>query len=339
MATLTAILKRLRLLFSLTTFTAVEHDSDGIVEVPLTMPCLSMIDVTITHDVVSIRNRKKLVYKSEWDYYIYRSIGEFLTQSTATKHKIPNKMADNLRRAMQDIELGRDDAPVVLPFDVVQQAAAENRFILIGKPTMPRRQNLRNLVATMPRVWGLECLVRGRVTEGRRFQIFFPSEEAMDTVVRRGPWAYTERMIVLQRWTPLMDMSLLNFIPLWVQCRGIPFQYMNREVIINIARNMGQYIQMDYNEEAGNRFEFVRFRLNWDINHPLKFQRYFQFTLGENTLLKFHYERLRGFCEVCGMMTHDSGRCHLKRDQRMMMLERIIKWQRERASWQPGSSH
>lgn len=161
----------------------------------------------------------------------------------------------------------------------------------------------------------------------------------MDTVVRRGPWAYTERMIVLQRWTPLMDMSLLNFIPLWVQCRGIPFQYMNREVIINIARNMGQYIQMDYNEEVGNRLEFVRFRLNWDINHPLKFQRYFQFTLGENTLLKFHYERLRGFCEVCGMMTHDSGRCHLKRDQRMMMLERIIKWQRERASWQPGSSH
>ena len=23
----------------------------------------------------------------------------------------------------------------------------------------------------------------------------------------------------------------------------------------------------------------------------------------------FHYERLRGLCEVCGMITHDSGRC------------------------------
>lgn len=107
--------------------------------------------------------------------------------------------------------------------------------------------------------------------EGRRFQFVFPSEEAMETVIRRGPWAYVERMLVLQRWTPLMDMNLLNFIPFWVQVRGIPFQYMNRSVILHIAREMGQYIQMDYNEEVGGRLEFVRFRLNWNINQPLPF--------------------------------------------------------------------
>lgn len=106
-----------------------------------------------------------------------------------------------------------------------------------------------------------------------------------------------------------MDMTMLNFIPFWIQIRGIPFQYMNRPVILQIARAMGQYIQMDYNEEAGTRLDVVRVRLNWDINHPLKFQRNFQFTQGVNTLLKFHYERLRGFCEICGNLTHDSGRC------------------------------
>ena len=218
-------------------------------------------------------------------------------------------MTDNLRRAMQDIDLGSEDAPFVLPPDVVRQAAAENRFILIGRPSMPHRQNLRNLVATMPRVWGLEGLARGRVIEGRRFQFVFPSEEAMDTVVRRGPWAYADGMIVLQRWTPLMDMALLNFIPFWIQVRGIPLQYMNRTVIVNIARVLGEYIQMDYNEEVGSRMEFVRVRLNWNVNNPLKFQRNFQFTPGVNTLLRIQYERLRGFCETCGMITHDSGAC------------------------------
>lgn len=108
-----------------------------------------------------------------------------------------------------------------------------------------------------------------------------------------------------------MDMAMLNFIPFWVQIRGIPFQYMNREVIVHIARIMGQYIQMDYNEETGSRLEFVRVRLNWNVNHPLRFQRHFQFTPGVNTLLKFQYERLRGFCESCGMITHDSGACLL----------------------------
>lgn len=108
----------------------------------------------------------------------------------------------------------------------------------------------------------------------------------MDTVLRRGPWSYADRMLVLQRWTPLMDMAMLNFIPFWIQIRGIPLQYTNREVIVNIARNIGQYIQMDYNEESGARLEFVRVRINWDVNQPLKFQRNFQFQVGVNTLLK-----------------------------------------------------
>lgn len=202
-------------------------------------------------------------------------------------------MADGIRRAMQDIDLGVNDEPFVMPQAVVQQAAAENRFILVGRPVMPRRQNLRAILAVMPHTWGLEGLVRGRITEGRRFQFVFPSEEAMETVIRRGPWSYAERMLVLQRWTPLMDMELLNFIPFWIQIRGIPLQFMNREVIVNVARAMRQqYIQMDYNEENGGRQDFVRVRLNWNINKPLRFQRNFQFTPGVNTLLRFQYERL-----------------------------------------------
>lgn len=100
------------------------------------------------------------------------------------------KMTDGIRRAMQDIDLGVNDEPFVLPQAMVQQAAAENRFILVGRPAMPRRQNLRAIITAMPRTWGSEGIVRGRTTEGRRFKFVFPSEEAMETVLRRGPWAY-----------------------------------------------------------------------------------------------------------------------------------------------------
>ncbi|XP_033146751.1 uncharacterized protein LOC117133780 [Brassica rapa] len=172
------------------------------------------------------------------------------------------KMADNIRRSLQDINFGAEDEPFVLPSDVVRQAEEENRFILIGRPVMPRKQNLRAIVATMPRNWGFDGVVRGRIIEHRRFQFVFPTEEAMDTVIRRGPWAYADRMLVLQRWTPLMDMGTLNHILFWIQIRGIPLQYMNRLVIVHIARELGEYIQMDYNEEVGGRMEFVRVRLN-----------------------------------------------------------------------------
>lgn len=112
----------------------------------------------------------------------------------------------------------------------------------------------------------------------------------MDTVMRRGPWAFDDRMLVLLKWTPLMELELLNFIMFLIQVRGILLQFMNHEVIHHTARAMGQYIQMEYNEEVGGRLKIFRVRLNLNVTHPLRFQRHFQFTLGVNTLLSFHYE-------------------------------------------------
>lgn len=132
-------------------------------------------------------------------------------------------MADNLQRALQDIDLGGfDDVPIALPIDVVQQVETENRFTIMDRPVMPRRQNIRSISATLPRNWGKTGLVHGRIVEGRRFQFVFPSVESMETVLHRGPWAFANRMLVLQRWTPLRIPLMLNYIPLWVQIRGIP---------------------------------------------------------------------------------------------------------------------
>lgn len=108
-------------------------------------------------------------------------------------------MANNIRRALQNIDLGIDDVPFTLPPTIVQQAANENRFCLIGRPIMPHKQNLRQILGALPRSWGMIGLVRGRIVENWRFQFVFPSEESMETVLRRGPWSYAERMLVLQR--------------------------------------------------------------------------------------------------------------------------------------------
>ena len=265
------------------------------------------------------------------DPFIYRDAPSMSSDNGLFKHgsplqqpaisiipKIPNfyplrfyqllsQMADNLRRAVQDINLGFDDIPFALPEDVVNQAVAENRFILFGRPVIPRRQNLRSIVASMPRIWGQSGLVHGRITEGRQFQFIFPTEESLETVVRRGPWAFNDRMLLLQRWEP--QMPLLPFISFWVQIRGIPFQFLNRGIVEHIGRALGQVLDVDFDVEAVARVDFARVLLHWDITHPLRFQRHFQFTAGVNTLLRFRWERLRGFCEVCGMLTHDSGAC------------------------------
>ena len=207
-------------------------------------------------------------------------------------YKVLAKMGDNLRRAVQEINLGVDDVPYALPPEVVANAAAEHRFLLMGRPVMPRRQNLRSIIASMPRVWGQSGLVHGRIVGGNQFLFIFPSEESLDLVIRRGPWAFNDRMLILRQWNPLDNQPLINFIPFWIQIRGIPFHYLNREVISHIGRSLGNLMEVDYDAESAARVEFVRVRIDWDTQLPLRFQRHFQFQVGENTLLRFRYERL-----------------------------------------------
>lgn len=126
----------------------------------------------------------------------------------------------------------------------------------------------------------------------------------MELVLRRGPWDFADRMLILQRWTPLMNPLLPRFIPFWIQIHGIPFQYLNEEVVSYIGRGICQFMEADYNLEAVMRMAYVRVRINWNVDEPLRFRRNFQFTPGVNTMLRLTYERLRGFCEVCGCVYH-----------------------------------
>jgi len=135
-------------------------------------------------------------------------------------------MTDKIRKHLQDISLGIEDEIVNLPLDLCEDAANESRFSLIVKPTNPRKQNLRAMLSTMPRLWGVGDEVTGRILENRKVQFLFQSEESMLSVLRRGPWSFNNWMCVVQKWTPLHSDEDLKRIPFWVQIRGIPLNFL-----------------------------------------------------------------------------------------------------------------
>lgn len=197
----------------------------------------------------------------------------------------------------------------MLPHEVCNEAVRVNQFSLMGRPLMRRKQNIRAVVNSLPRIWGLSGLVNGRLIDRTRFQFVFPSEEMMRSVINRGPWAYNERMLVIKRWTPEMTEESLDSIPFWIQIRGIPIQYLTAPVIQHIGDRLGGAIEVDFNPETATAIEFVRVKVLWNVNSPLRLKKNFQFAPGANTLLRLRYERLKGFCETCGMLTHDTGEC------------------------------
>ncbi|XP_024009608.1 uncharacterized protein LOC112084606 [Eutrema salsugineum] len=222
-------------------------------------------------------------------------------------------MGDNVHRRLQDLSLGVEDEPIALPASVCNQAASANRYAIISATVNARKQHLRTLIGHMPRLWGFGNNVIGRIVGQNQFQFVFQSEEAMNLTLRRGPWSFNEWMIVLQRWSPNIEDEAMKIIPFWIQIRGIPLQYLTRPMIRFIGDKLGPVVEVDF-DEASTRVDFVRVKVNWNLENPLRFQRNFQFGVNENTVIRFWYERLRNFCNKCGLLTHELKDCPLNLD-------------------------
>lgn len=79
----------------------------------------------------------------------------FLSNFLAKRHHFFSKLLQiPAQHGITRYQFRVSDTLIDLPKEVVKQAAYENWFIIVGSPVMPRRQNLRAIVASMSRNWG-----------------------------------------------------------------------------------------------------------------------------------------------------------------------------------------
>ena len=77
-----------------------------------------------------------------------------------------------------------------------------------------------------------------------------------------------------------------------------------------VGNILGYVVDVDFDENT-NQLGFIRVKLAWNLDDPLRFQRNIQFQANENTIIKFRFERLRNFCTKCGSLKHDANECAL----------------------------
>lgn len=223
-------------------------------------------------------------------------------------------MTERMMNRLQNLTLGITDEPITLPAEVCDEAASSTPFSIVAMRLNPRKQNLRALALQLPRLWGVADSVNGRVIGPDKVQFRFPSEETMNLILRRSPWSFAEWMVTLHRWSPNLSDDASKVIPFWIQIRGIPLQYLTEPMIRFIGDILAPVVDVDFDENLTTRVDFVRVKVLWNTDHPLRFQRNFQFGQNEYTILSFKYERLRCFCQTCGMLTHDRYECPLRDD-------------------------
>ncbi|CAA0360651.1 unnamed protein product [Arabidopsis thaliana] len=187
---------------------------------------------------------------------------------------------------------------------ILQQESSSLMNRLIARPLNPRAQNMFLVIASLPRSWGLNERVHGRILDGTYVQFLFQYELDLLSVLRKEPWLFNNWFVVNQRWEIFLAIDFLTTIELWVQIRGIPMPYVYVETVSDIAHDLGHIIHIDFHEATTNQIAYIRVRVRFEITDRLRFFQRIRFDSEETAILRFQYEKLRRICSHCLRFTH-----------------------------------
>ncbi|CAN0880549.1 hypothetical protein LINGRAHAP2_LOCUS13717 [Linum grandiflorum] len=144
-------------------------------------------------------------------------------------------------------------------------------------------------------------------------QFVFPSLKDKERVFQTQPWAFKSAIINLMEYeTPsLMAFDKLQFMPLVIQLKGIPYPYNTAKFCAKLVEPLGTVISSDlfskYPDGHGTRFVKCTVRINLlqsiagRVQAVVPGQQHFWVLL--------RYEDIPTVCFVCGMLVHGYNNC------------------------------
>lgn len=112
-------------------------------------------------------------------------------------------------------------------------------------------------------------------------------------------------MVILQKWEPVISQSFPSQIPSWIQLKGIPLHYWDREITKDIGEALGHF------EEAELTPNTTRIRVLINGLNPLIQEIIIDFDKGVEAKVSLTYEKLKNYCTKSYRLTHEKAECSL----------------------------
>ncbi|KAG7543484.1 Reverse transcriptase domain [Arabidopsis thaliana x Arabidopsis arenosa] len=233
-------------------------------------------------------------------------------------------MEYTLDKALQEMSL-ENEKPIVLKNLPKYSSAERNGCSIIGKLLCPENQKMTGVIHEMPRLWRVYNRARGIALPEDKFQFIFDSESDMLTVLEAGAWTFNDWSMTLECWVENPSEDYLRILPIWIRLRHIPVNFNTAETIREIAEHIGQVTHVAFDPLRPQSRGFVRVRVLFDVNKPLKNTRNVELPTGEVVAIGIEYERIRKRCYQCLRLTHDKEHCPLNPSNRQAIATGRIK--------------
>lgn len=177
---------------------------------------------------------------------------------------------------------------------------------LIGRCMNPAEQDIKALIVTYPKIWNLVDKVVGLDLGLGRFQFDFDHEEDIEAVLQMQPYYFDYWMVSLVRWQPKKTLNYPSDITFWVKVQGVPLEFWAVPTFESIGNALGDTVEVDHDyrrvKVVVDGFKELCFETTVDFKGG-------EFHDGEEVLVSLKYEKLFGYCTICGSLCHEEELC------------------------------
>ncbi|KAK4424714.1 hypothetical protein Salat_1665000 [Sesamum alatum] len=215
------------------------------------------------------------------------------------------------------LSLTEDEAAgVIIPQAALDKGSSAYRLTLVGRLLSHRTVLFHALKGSLVHlIQATRGMVVHKVSESR-FCLVFSHQEDLRRVLDLRPWIFDKNLLIFQPLAQSDDPLSVNldWCPFFVHIHDLPFGQRTLAVIQHIGGCVGSWLSDHAIEQDISFYETVRIRININVTKPLKRALRICSKSGEESMIRFSYERLPNFCYLCGKLGHISRFCDLRFD-------------------------
>ncbi|XP_056860345.1 uncharacterized protein LOC130508719 [Raphanus sativus] len=212
-------------------------------------------------------------------------------------------------KALMALSLEEEDKPFDMPNLPDFSSAQDNVLSIVGRILNPDYQKIPGLILTMPRKWQKEGRVRGVALSQEKFQFFFQNEHDLNDVLEKGVQTYNEWALVLERWVENPPEEFLQYIPIWVQIRGIPMNHFTKKALTALGDLVGKTKFVAFDPSKPITQDYIRALVLFNVAHPLRKTKVINLPEGGSTVIRYSYEKVQKRCFTCQCLNHEQDKC------------------------------
>lgn len=220
----------------------------------------------------------------------------------------------NLEKLYERLTIGEeDDEDNGIIVGAVEEQNKKESFLLVGRFLTEKNINFQAMQNVLASLWRPKEGMEVHDIGGYIYSFVFYHVLDLRKVMEGGPWSFEQNMLVYHQIHNEEDPSqvALNVMNIWVQIHGIPKGFILEFFLESIGNFVGKYVKSDPASFDGTWRQYVRIRVQLDVQKPLKRRMKIKREGGSWNWVNFKYERMENFCFVCGIIGHTERECNV----------------------------